>query len=87
MLAKDLDPGKAAVRAWLKLSSELHQDGFFRFAIMDDSTKAELVRGVVSASGKVVVMQGGNGELNAPVRMSGNRRQRMDAQTSGPTVG
>src|SRR3954451_12887508 len=31
---KDLDPGKAAVRAWLKLSSELHQDGFFRFAIM-----------------------------------------------------
>lgn len=29
----------------------------------------------------------GNGELNAPVRMSGHRRQRMDAQTSGPTVG
>jgi hypothetical protein len=66
--AKDLDPGKAAVRAWLKLSSELHQDGFFRFAIMDDSTRAELVQGVVSASGKVVVMQGGNGELNAKLR-------------------
>ena len=32
---------------------------------MDDSTKAELVQGAVSAGGKVVVMQGGNGELTA----------------------
>lgn len=29
----------------------------------------------------------GNGELNAPVRMSGHRRQRLDAQASGPAVG
>src|SRR5205823_2157160 len=62
---KELDPAKDAIRAWLKLSPELMQDGFFKFAIMDDSTKAELIQDRVSASGKVVVMQGGNGEINA----------------------
>jgi hypothetical protein len=62
---KELNPAKDVARAWLKLSPELKQDGFFKFVIMDDSTKAELIKGAVSASGKVVVMQGGTGELNA----------------------
>lgn len=62
---KELDPARDAARAWLKLSPELQQDGFFKFAMMDDSTRAELVKGAVTASGKVVIMQGGNGEINA----------------------
>jgi hypothetical protein len=62
---KDLDPAKDAARAWLKLSPELQQDGFFKFAVMDDSTKAAQIKDTITATGKVVVMQGGNGEIDA----------------------
>jgi len=73
---KELDPAKDAARAWLKLSPELQQDGFFKFAIMDDSTKAELVQDRVSASGKVVVMQAGNGEINAKLSFADGKLSR-----------
>ncbi len=52
---------KDAARAWLRLSENLHQDMFYRFALMDDATR---VSGD-EASAKVIVMQGGNGEINA----------------------
>ncbi len=62
--ARDADQAKAAVRAWLQLSSQLKQDGFYRFSLMDDSTKAEKEKDGFVASGKMVVMQGGNGAIN-----------------------
>lgn len=51
---------KDAVRAWLRLSQELRQDGFYQFKLEDDSLKVAGGK----ASGKVVVTQGGNGELS-----------------------
>jgi len=63
--ARDADQATAAVRAWLRLSSQLKQDGFYRFSLMEDSTKAEKEKGGFVASGKMVVMQGGNGSLDA----------------------
>jgi hypothetical protein len=51
---------KDAARAWLRLTQELQQDGFYKFQLMDDSTKVD----GKAVSGKVVVMQGGNGEIN-----------------------
>ena len=47
-----------AARLAVRLGQEFHQDGFYRFKLEDDSTKA--VPGK-SATAKVVVMQGGNG--------------------------
>lgn len=52
---------KDAARAWLALSPEFRQDGFFKFKLMDDSTKAEGKK----ATAQVVVMQGGNGSITA----------------------
>jgi hypothetical protein len=50
---------KDLVRAWLVMSAELHQDGFYKFKVEDDSLKVADGKG----SGKIVVTQGGNGEL------------------------
>jgi hypothetical protein len=73
-MTKELDPAKDVVRAWLKLSPELKQDGFFKFVLMDDSTTAEAVTDkkftVIKAKGVVVVMQGGNGQINATLSFS-----------------
>lgn len=52
---------KDAARAWLALSPEFRQDGFFKFKLMDDSTKVDGQK----ASAQVVVMQGGNGSITA----------------------
>ena len=58
------DQAKDTVRAWLRLSQILVQDGFYKFTLMDDSTKVKAVDSGKEASGKVVVMAGGNGEID-----------------------
>lgn len=60
---KDEKTARNAVTASLILSQEFRQDGFFKFNILDDSTKVENKDGGKEATGKAVVMQGGNGEL------------------------
>jgi hypothetical protein len=55
---------KDVARAWLRLTQEFHQDGFFKFVLMDDSTKVSGDKEKTVAA-KVVVMQGGNGEIDA----------------------
>ena len=62
--AKTDDQLKDAARAWLRLSQEFVQDGFYEFKLMDDSTKIAEEKGNKVVSGKVVVMRGGNGEIN-----------------------
>jgi hypothetical protein len=59
---KDEAGAKAAAYTWVRLSQELHQDGFFKFSIPKDDVKAE---GAKAASAKAVVdPQGGNkGEI------------------------
>jgi hypothetical protein len=57
------DQARDAVRAFLRLAQEFHQDGFYKFTLMGDSVKAAGDK-AKTATGKVVVMQGGNGEIN-----------------------
>jgi hypothetical protein len=63
--AKTDDAAKDAARAYVRLAEELHQDGFFKFALQDDSTKVEHFKGSKEAKARSVVMAGGNGELGA----------------------
>jgi hypothetical protein len=63
--AKTDDAAKDAARAYVRLAEELHQDGFFKFAPQDDSTKVEQGESGKTASARAVVMAGGNGELGA----------------------
>jgi hypothetical protein len=56
---------KDAARAYLRLNQELHQDGFYKFSLMDDSTKVTTEKGARKVTAKVVVMAGGNGEIGA----------------------
>jgi hypothetical protein len=65
---KEDDAAKDAVRAWLRLSQEFRQDGFYQFQLMDDSTKVARDGDARVASGKTVVMKGGNGELNVTLK-------------------
>jgi hypothetical protein len=62
---KDEDGAKLAAGAWLALSQTFQQDGFFKFSVPKDELKAAGEKGERKASGKVVVTQGGKGELTA----------------------
>jgi hypothetical protein len=53
--AKDEAQARDAARAWLRLSEELHQDGFFQFTIPDKELAAEKAKEGWKASGKAVV--------------------------------
>src|SRR5262249_6222167 len=44
---------KTAVRAWLQLSSQLKQDGFYRFSLMEDSIKVERQDNGLTARGNI----------------------------------
>jgi hypothetical protein len=52
---------KTAIRAWLRLTQQYHQDGFYTFGIMDDAIQVE----GKTARGTVVAMKGGSGTLTA----------------------
>jgi hypothetical protein len=63
--ARDDAALKTAVHAWLTLSPEFIQDGFYKFKIIDDATKITREGDGKTVKGQVVVMAGGNGEINA----------------------
>ncbi len=59
------EPLKDAARAWVRLAQQFRQDGFFKFALVDDATKVRPEDGGKSASATVAAMQGGSGTLRA----------------------
>jgi hypothetical protein len=63
--AKEDDPAKDAARAYVRLTEEFNQDGFYKFAPQDDSTKAAKTDDGKTAAARAVVMAGGNGEIAA----------------------
>jgi hypothetical protein len=65
---------KDAVRAWLQLATVFVQDGYYTFALMDDSTKVVSDKADKKASGKMVVMAGGNGEVDASLTFNDDGR-------------
>src|SRR5262245_49889390 len=56
---------KAALRAWLRLAEELHQDGYYQFKILEDAAKARSRGGKRIVSGKARVTRGGEGQISA----------------------
>jgi hypothetical protein len=62
---RDDDGAKLAAQAWLALSQTFRQDGFFKFSVPKDDLKATKEKGERKASGKLVVTQGGKGDLTA----------------------
>lgn len=58
-------------QAWLLLSSEFVQDGFYQFAVEKDSLKVTPAGNGKQATGKLIVTRGGNGQLVVAMRFDG----------------
>lgn len=54
---------KKAAQAWLWLSQEFRQDGFYKFAVADDAAKVEREAGKRTVTAKAAVTAGGEGEV------------------------
>jgi hypothetical protein len=80
--AKEDIAAKDAARAYVRLLEDLHQDGFYKFALQDDSTKVEAANGGTKATARAVVMAGGNGELGAMLAFDQTDRLQMIAETA-----
>jgi hypothetical protein len=57
--AKNEKDARTALAAWLTLTEEFHQDGFFKFEVLEK----EFTYADGKASGRVMVTGGGNGDL------------------------
>jgi hypothetical protein len=56
---------ESSCRAWMDLEQVLHQDGFFRFKVLEDSLKVAASGKGKAVSGTVVPMAGGSGTLSS----------------------
>jgi len=67
------DQLKDAARAWLDLTQAFHQDGFYQFAIEDDSLKVNAGKDGTVVTGKAVLTRGGNGEIRTHLTFRNGR--------------
>ncbi len=63
---------KSAVRAWLKMSTELKQDGYFKFAISEEFLSVKRMPIETMAVGRATVVSGGTGEIRVAVVFAQN---------------
>jgi hypothetical protein len=63
---------KITAHAWLALTPEFFQDGFYKFRTIEAATKIVPDKNGKKVSGQVVVMQGGNGEINSTLVFDGD---------------
>jgi hypothetical protein len=69
---KDEATAKKAAQAWLWLSQEFAQDGFYKFVVSgDDATRVADADGQKKVKAKATVMAGGNGEMDLELSFSG----------------
>jgi hypothetical protein len=61
--AKDDATAKSALAAWLTLSQEFVQDGFYKFEILTKEFASDTDDGRIQVSGRALVTQGGKGEI------------------------
>jgi hypothetical protein len=85
---KDDDAAKLATQAWLVLSQTFRQDGFFKFSVAKNNLKVVDEKGERKAKGKLVVTQGGKGELSASLSFddSGKLTKVLEESTIKPGV-
>jgi hypothetical protein len=62
--AKEEKDAKMILAAWLTLTQEFHQDGFFKFEVLEKEFAVD-GKDELKAKGRAAVMQGGNGMLSA----------------------
>jgi hypothetical protein len=78
---KNEKDAKAVLAAWLTLTPEFHQDGMFKFEVLEKEfaldTKEEL-----KVSGRVTVMAGGNGELKAVLQIDKDGKVAKSEETA-----
>jgi hypothetical protein len=73
-LIKDDEAAKDTVEAWLRLSQEFTQDGYFEFSISRDLFVVQVLRDGRKPSGRAIVTQGGKGEIRATLRFTAEGR-------------
>lgn len=56
---------RSALAAWLSLSQEFHQDGMFKFEVLEKDFGVDEDGAKHTLRGRALVTQGGNGELSA----------------------
>jgi hypothetical protein len=70
------DGARQALRAWLALTQEYHQDGFYRFEILAKDFAVEDSGQTIR--GRAIVMQGGNGELAVTLKFKDGKLAKID---------
>jgi hypothetical protein len=73
---KSEDEARQALRAWLALTQEYLQDGFYRFEILAKDFAVEDSGRTIR--GRAVVMQGGNGELAVTLKFKDGKLATID---------
>jgi hypothetical protein len=63
LTASDEAAMKQAVRAFLRLNQQFHQDGFYQFKLVNESLAVTKEGDNRKVSGRVTVVRGGNGEI------------------------
>jgi hypothetical protein len=59
----DEETARSSGLAWLQLTEELAQDGFYKFSTVEEATKIADLDGGKKVTARAVVMSGGNGEI------------------------
>ena len=68
--AKGEKEAKSVLAAWLTLTPEFHQDGMYKFEVLEKEFEVESKDGFsAKASGRATVMAGGNGELKVVLQI------------------
>jgi hypothetical protein len=62
---KDEAGAKGSLAAWLALTQEFHQDGMFKFEVLEKDFGAESNEKTQTVRGRALVIQGGKGEVGA----------------------
>jgi hypothetical protein len=78
----DIPSARDSAEAWLRLTEEFTQDGFFKFAIPKESLITVRSKEGWSSSGKVVVTEGGKGEIRAALTFDEAGRVTKVAETN-----
>ncbi|MFO0967299.1 MAG: hypothetical protein U0793_17205 [Gemmataceae bacterium] len=67
--------------AWLHLTQEFHQDGFFKFEVLEKDIAVEKTGEDLTARGRALVVGGGNGEIAATGTFRAGRFVKMEEKT------
>ncbi len=86
-LVSEGQAAKDSVEAWLRLTEELKQDGFFQFSIPKESLTVVRSKSGWRASGRAIVTHGGRGEIGVALNFTGPGKLTQVEETNTVKVG